>query len=111
MPRNQLAAVRIPADRARRRNRSRNSYAPHFGFGHAAVVFAYSFGATVTHSLLLIVNTSPPAIEFSPEATNFALRSCMYIFSPVFNDVAAMASRSFLRSAEPARSSESHSTE
>src|SRR5256712_3926806 len=86
-------------------------YAPHFGFGHAAVVFAYSFGATVTHSLLLIVNTSPPAREFSPVGTNFAPRSCMYIFSPVFSDVAAIASRSFLRSAAPARSSESHSTE
>src|SRR2546426_355845 len=35
----------------------------------------------------------------------------MYIFSPVLSDVAAIASRSFLRSAAPARSSESHSTE
>src|SRR5689334_5633062 len=51
-----------------------SDHAPHFGFGHAAVVFAYSLGATVTHSLLLIVNTSPPAREFSPLGTNFAPR-------------------------------------
>ena len=34
----------------------------------------------------------------------------MYIFSPVLSWVAARASRSFLRSALPARSSASHST-
>src|SRR5205085_12400808 len=84
--------------------------APHFGLGKVAVAFAYSFGATVSQCLSLTTNTSPLASAFSPFATNFAPLSCMYMRSPAFIWVAAMASRSFLRSALPARSSASHST-
>src|SRR5262249_36973296 len=90
--------------------RLRHDYAPHLGFGYGAVIFAYSFGATVTHSLSLTTNTRPPARRFSPAGVNFAPRSCMYILSPVRSCVAAIASRSFFRSVEPARSSESQST-
>src|SRR4030095_5445443 len=85
-------------------------YAPHLGCGYGAVIFAYSFGATVTHSLSLTTNTRPPARRFSPAGVNFAPRSCMYILSPVRSCVAAIASRSFFRSVEPARSRESQST-